>query len=311
MNTSALVKSALAVLAVGALAAAPYAVSPFILSMVVTCLMYIGLTTSWSMFSGPSRYLSLATYAFFGLGMYGAAIASDFLPWPLLILAGALAAAAFALLIGSFILHLRGAYFAVLTFGLGQVAMLLVTYGEKEFAGSVGRVMSTIPSDQVAYWTILVVALASIALYVAVGRSRLGHALRAIGMDEVRASTFGVRAKVAKLTGFALSAMAAGAMGAAMSARWTYIEPISAFNPFIVFQTVLIAMVGGPMHLRGPIVASVLFSVLSEAMRLGMPNAYMIILGTILVLSALYMPNGIASVDFGRWLSRPQAGAKP
>ncbi|MGV3655574.1 MAG: branched-chain amino acid ABC transporter permease [Noviherbaspirillum sp.] len=298
-------------LAAGALAAAPFVASPFMLSMVIACLMYIGLTTSWAMFSGPSHYLSLATYAFFGLGVYTAAIASDYLPWPLLILAGGLAAALFAMLIGAFILHLRGAYFAVLTFGLGQVAMLLVTYGEKTFAGSVGRVMTQVPSDLVSYWTILLVALASIALYVAVGRSRLGHALRAIGMDEVRAATFGVHARQAKLVGFALSALMAGAMGAAMAARWSYIEPLSAFNPFIVFQTVLIAMVGGPMKLRGPILASVLFSILSEAMRLGMPNGYMIILGTILVLSALYLPNGISGIDIGRRQARRPAEAKP
>lgn len=291
-------------LAVAGLAAAPYAASPFVLSMIVACLMYIGLTASWSMFSGPSGYLSLATYAFFGLGMYTAAIVSDTLPWPLLILAGGLAAALFALLIGAFVLHLRGAYFAVLTFGLGQVAMLLVTFGEKTFAGSVGRVMAEVPSDLVSYWTILLIAIASAALYVIVGKTRLGHALRAIGMDEGRAATFGVRTRVIKLTGFALSAVMAGAMGAAMAARWSYIEPLSAFNPFIVFQTVLIAMVGGPMKLRGPIVASVLFSVLSEAMRLSMPSAYMIILGTILVLSALYLPNGIAGVDFRKLFSR-------
>jgi branched-chain amino acid transport system permease protein len=205
---------------------------------------------------------------------------------------------AYALLIGTFILHLRGAYFAVLTFGLGQVAMLLVTLGEKTLAGNVGRVMTALPSEQVSYWSILAVAVLSAALYVAVGHARLGHALRAIGMDEIRAATFGVRPKLAKLAGFGLSALMAGAMGAALVPRWTYIEPTSAFNSFIVFQTVLIAMVGGPLKLRGPLIASVLFSVLLESMRLSMPNGYMIILGTILVISALYLPNGIAEVNF-------------
>jgi branched-chain amino acid transport system permease protein len=301
MNASIpLLKAGIALAAVALLAAAPLAVSPFTLSMIITCLMYIGLTASWSMFSGPSGYISLGTYAFFGVGVYAAAISSDFLPWPLVILAGGVAAMVYALFIGAFILHLRGAYFAVLTFGLGQVAMLLVTLAEKTLAGNVGRVMTVLPSEQVTYWSILAVAVLSAALYVVVQRARLGHALRAIGMDEIRAATFGVRPNLAKLAGFGLSALMAGAMGAALVPRWTYIEPMSAFNPFIVFQTVLIAMVGGPLKLRGPILASVLFSVLLESMRLSMPNGYMIILGSILVISALYLPNGIAEVHWRR-----------
>ena len=55
-----------------------------------------------------------------------------------------------------------------------------------------------------------------------------------------------------KIAGFALSAFFAGAVGAAMAVRWTYIEPNSVFNPFIGFQTVLIAMIGGAHTLVGP-----------------------------------------------------------
>ena len=52
---------------------------------------------------------------------------------------------------------------------------------------------------------------------------------------------------------FALSAFFAGALGAAMAMRWTYIDPPTVFNPFIGFQTVLIAMVGGAHTIIGPI----------------------------------------------------------
>ena len=64
-----------AVLAV-ALAWAPSMLSDFMLSLVLTCLMYAGLTVTWAMFSGATNYLSLATAAFFGIGAYAAVLLS-------------------------------------------------------------------------------------------------------------------------------------------------------------------------------------------------------------------------------------------
>ena len=58
------------------------------------------------------------------------------------------------------------------------------------------------------------------------------------------------------MAGFALSAAFAGAAGAAMAVRWTYIDPTAVFNP-IGLQTVLIAIVGGPLKLTGPLLAAV------------------------------------------------------
>jgi branched-chain amino acid transport system permease protein len=48
--------------------------SEFIVSLALTCLMYVALSTSWALFCGTTRYLSLATSAFFGLGAYASAI---------------------------------------------------------------------------------------------------------------------------------------------------------------------------------------------------------------------------------------------
>ena len=40
------------------------------LSISVTAMMYIALSTSWALFSGPTHYISLATGAFYGVGGY-------------------------------------------------------------------------------------------------------------------------------------------------------------------------------------------------------------------------------------------------
>jgi lactate permease len=78
-----------------------------------------------------------------------------------------------------------------------------------------------------------------------------------------------------------------------MSVRWTYIDPHTVFNPFIGFQTVLIALIGGAVTLWGPLIAAVVFSLLAETLRLAAPQVYMMTLGLLLILSVLYLPGGL------------------
>ncbi len=294
-------------IAVAALAALPAFEAPFVQSLALTCLMYAGLAVSWSMFSGPTRYLSLATSAFFGLGAYCTAWGLGRLPWPLIILLGGLAAMTFAFAIGLITLRLRGAYFAVITYGLGELVRHTITHVEKTWFGTVGRVMTDTPSEATVYWTVLAIAALAAWAYVAFGRSRWGHALRGIGMDEARAATLGVNPMRVKLIGFCLSSWFAGALGAAMAVRWTYIDPHTVFNPFIVFQTVLIAMVGGPLTVGGPLAGALAFSLLSEYLRLSLPYLYLIILGVLLIASVLYLPDGLAGCDWKKlWRRKPQ-----
>jgi branched-chain amino acid transport system permease protein len=278
------------------LAAMPWILSDFLLALTLSCLMYAGLAVSWAMFSGATHYLSLATAAFFGLGAYVTAWGVATLPWPVVVAGGGLVAAAFAALVGSAVLHLRGAYFAVLTFGLGELVRHAITYFEKSAFRTVGRVLTVTPATTTVYLTVLLVAVAAVAVCVLVRASRFGLALSGIGADEERAQTLGVATRRMKIAGFALSAFFAGAMGAAVAVRWTYIDPPAVFNPFIGFQTVLIAMVGGAATLGGPIASAVLFSLFTEFLRLRFPYAYLIILGTLLIVFVLYLPNGLASL---------------
>jgi branched-chain amino acid transport system permease protein len=277
------------------LATAPWLLSDFGLSLTLTCVMYAGLAVTWAMFSGATGYLSLATAAFFGIGAYVTAWGLGTLPYAVVVPLGGLAAAAFAALVGAAILHLRGAYFAVLTFGLGELVRHAITYSEKTYAHTVGRVLADVPDSWIVYLTVLLIAVVAVAVCAAVRASRFGLALAGIGADEERAQTLGVNARRTKIAAFALSAFFAGALGAAMAVRWTYIDPSSVFNPFIGFQTVLIAMVGGAHTLIGPLASSIVFSVLTEFLRLQFPYAFLIVLGLLLIVLVLYLPGGLAS----------------
>lgn len=278
--------------------ALPFWGSEFVVSLALTCLMYVALSTSWSLFCGTTRYLSLATAAFFGLGAYTSAILLQQLGWIQTIALGAAVAAAVAVVMGAAVLHLRGTYFAVLTFGMTELIRHAVTYFEKSVTGTVGRVLVTVPERDTVYVTVLALAVLSVAVSIVVRRTRFGLALAGIGGDEQRAQTLGVNTRWVKLAGFALTAAFAGAVGAAMSVRWTYIDPHTVFNPFIGFQTVLIALIGGALTLWGPLIAAIVFSVLAETLRLEAPQVYMMSLGLLLILSVLFLPGGLASL---RW----------
>jgi branched-chain amino acid transport system permease protein len=148
----------------------------------------------------------------------------------------------------------------------------------------VGRVLAVVPERDTIYLTVLALASATVLLSIAIRRTRFGLALVGIGADEQRAQTLGVNTRLVKIAGFALTAAVAGAVGAAMSVRWTYIDPQTVFNPFIGFQTVLIA-----------------FSLLAETLRLAAPQVYMMTLGLLLILSVLYLPGGLASLRWDTW----------
>ncbi len=284
--------------------AVPHYGSEFAVSMALTCLMYAALSSSWGLFCGSTRYLSLATSAFFGIGAYVSALVLEQLSWFAAVGLGAAIAAGVAVLMGAAVLHLRGTYFAVLTFGMTELIRHAITYWEKQVTGTVGRVLTVVPERDTVYLTMLGLAVAAVLVAIVVRRSRFGLAMAGIGADEQRAQTLGVNTRLVKIGGFALTAAFAGAVGAAMSVRWTYIDPHTVFNPFIGFQTVLIALIGGAATLWGPLIAAVVFSLLAETLRLQVPQLYMMSLGLLLILCVLYLPGGLASLrsqTFVQW----------
>src|SRR5690242_12104937 len=59
---------------VAVLAAVPWLVSDYGLGFMVNLMSYVVLTVAWALFSGTTRYVSLATAAFFGVGAYSVAM---------------------------------------------------------------------------------------------------------------------------------------------------------------------------------------------------------------------------------------------
>ena len=107
--------------------------------MLGSVIMYVILSLGWNMFSGATGYISLATAAFFGLGVYTSAMLGEYMPLPLLMLVGGVAASALAVLIGVITLRLRGVYFTIFTLGVVKLLEVLILYLEIHINGTRGR----------------------------------------------------------------------------------------------------------------------------------------------------------------------------
>lgn len=288
--------AALGAAGLAACALLPFFGSGYAMSMAINLLIFTVLATAWALFSGPTGYVSLATVAFFGLGVYVAAVFGEAWSWPLVLVAAALAALAVALLVGLATLRLRGVYFVIFTFGLAELIRQVVTWYEANHSGSVGRYLFLDIEQKHIVWQLT--ALAAL-VYLAgwlVKRSRVGLALRMIGDDEMVARHCGVHTTFAKLLVFGISAMFMAVAGAIVAPRWTYIDPTIAFNPVVSFQVLIMALLGGAARLHGPLLGVIPLVLLFEFLSANFPNYFSILLGCTFLVIVYLAPRGIVGL---------------
>jgi branched-chain amino acid transport system permease protein len=276
-----------------AVIAFPFYANGYYLALGISILYFTILATAWAMFSGPTRYISLATAAFFGLGAYTAAVLGETFSWPVVLLAAAGTGALVAAVTGLSTLRLSGIYFVIFSFGLAEFIRQLVIWYEVNVHKSVGRYLFTAVTQDILYWQLLGLTALVFATGWLLGRSRYGLALRAIGADETAASHSGIDPARIKLAVFILSAVFMSVTGAVMAPRWTYIDPSIAFNPMISFQVVIMALLGGAGSLFGPVLGVIPLVLLFEVLTATLPNHFSIALGAIFVLIVMLLPKGV------------------
>ncbi len=273
---------------------------------VTNILMYVVLTLSWVIFSGPTGYISLATAAFFGVGVYTSAVLSSSLPLPLVILIGGFSSFCLAFVVGSLTLRLRGMYFTMFTFALVQLISNFAHWYEVNVTGTVGRLVLALDSVIIYYSILVVFCLVLLASYL-IKHSKFGLALQSIGESEEAAAHSGINVTLVKVTTFAISAFFMGAVGAVMTMRWTYVDPPTAFDIRLSFMPLLMAIFGGMGNLFSPVIGSSIFAYLEEILTTKFPYYYMLLFGGAMLLVIAFMPHGLDGV-IERW--RKKTGTK-
>ena len=284
-------------------AALPFLGSSYFVSIGINLLQYAVMATAWAMFSGPTRYVSLATGSFYGAGVYTVAVLGEMLPLPMVILIAFAVGALLALLVGLATLRLSGVFFVIFTFGLGELVRQLVTWHEVNVTGTMIRYLFLTVSATQIYWQLA--ALLAVVLLTGwwIYRTRLGTALRLIGEDETVATHVGIDTAMVKLVLFALSSGFIAVTGAIMAPRWTYIDPSVAFNMNISFLVLIIALLGGASRLLGPLVGAIPLVLMLEVLTVHFPNHYSILVGLVFIVIVYFIPEGL----LGRFVRRKSA----
>ncbi|HQZ13265.1 MAG TPA: branched-chain amino acid ABC transporter permease [Devosia sp.] len=268
----------------------------FVLSLSLNIVMYMVLCTAWTLFSGPTHYISLATAAFFGIGTYAVALGIGTLPFPLLVLIGAGGAALLAAVVGLATLRLSGVYFVIFTLGLAELMRQVVTWLQTQFGSALGLYVLTDFREMHIYWMLLGVGALVYLVGFLINRSRLGFAMRIIGNDETVARHVGVDTARAKVILFTVSGAFIGAVGAILAPRYSYVTSPAAFNPMISFQVVIMALLGGTNRLWGPLLGVIPFTILFDQISAYFPNHTSLAIGIAFMAIVYLLPRGVLGV---------------
>lgn len=297
------------------------------------------LAMNWNMLAGFAGLVSVGQQAFVGIGAY--AMFGAIILWgmdPIVgVFIGGLAAAAFAVPMAFFAFRLNGAYFAIGTWVVADIARLAMGQW-KALGGGTGTslpkgttkdmfgvesvkavldVSSAAAADAVTYWLMLALAVAMLVASYVFLRSRSGLGLQAIRDNETAARSVGVDPARLKASVFLLTAFGTGLCGALAFIQITRVTPDAAFSvidwtAFVIFITVI----GGIGTLPGPIVGVVVFYTLQRLLA-DYGTAYLIVLGLIGIVVMLFARSGLwglftarTGIDFLPLHHRPpKAGA--
>src|SRR5512143_2662086 len=268
--------------------------------MTLTC-MYVVLALGLNIVVGQAGLLNLGYVAFYAIGAYTYAILSTVFGisfWSG-ILAGALTAALFAVLVGMPTLRLRGDYFAIVTLGLGEITRIVFNNWDSVTGGPNG--ISKIGRPVLAgyrlsgaldfYYLILVIAVLTVFAMHRLMESRIGRAWIAIREDETAAEAMGINTYRLKLLAFVIGSAWAGAAGVFFAAKMAFVSPES----FTFSESVLIlcmVVLGGMGSIPGIVLGAFLLITLPEVFR-EFQDYRMLAFGAALVIMMVFKPQGL------------------
>ena len=264
-----------------------------VLNFVFLILLSITLAQSWNIVAGYAGQVNLGHAAFFGLGaLVARTLWIDGRPVAVAMIAGAVIATLFALLIGVAAFRLRGAYFAIGTLALGEILRTTVNNALPEISTLPARTIATYRLTH-RYYLALALAATSVLAVAALAGSRLGLGMRAIREDEEAAEASGVGALRLKLTALALSTALAGLAGGLFAYYHISYYPSHAFGPQWTFDALLMTFIGGVGTLHGPVLGAVLYVVLKEYLAVQWVDFHLLIFGGLFIGIVLLLPGGL------------------
>jgi len=265
-----------------------------ILTWLTFTLLYVTLSQSWNIIGGYTGQQNLGHAAFFGIG----ALVARYLwlyeiPLPLALLAGSLAAATFAIIIGFPAFRLKGVYFIIGTLVLAEILRIIFDTVLPRASVLPSRLLNTY-SLTPRYYLILVIAVLAVAAVYWISRSKFGLGLMAIRENEDAAEASGVNTQKQKLLAFLVSTFMSGLAGGTYAYYASAAQPGYLFSAVWTFDAVIIVFVGGVGTIMGPVIGSVFFVLLQQLLSLYLPGGiHVLVFGILFILVVLFLPGGL------------------
>lgn len=275
----------------------------FYLRLATEALIFAGLALSVDILLGYTGLLSLGQALYFGLGAYLSALVLMVVPSFWLALGVALAAGAVVGLVGGFIANrVRGVYFALITFGMAQVAAKVV-YNTRALGASdgligvpvidvnlgVAGISSASPAGFFLVTLVVIVLLYAAAAYVL--DTPFGRLLIALRANERRVPFLGYRTVSLRLTAYVLAAVIATVSGALYPMLRGFVSP-----ELLFFSTsgnaVIMVVLGGAGTLVGALYGSVLLTVLKSVVGTWTEH-HLIVIGLLFMGAVIFLPRGL------------------
>ena len=286
-------KEAIAVAVLAAVAVVPYVADAYWLLLAINILTYVALATAWAFFSGPTRYVSLAASAFYGLGAYCVAVLATDYSYFVALIAAVGFTAVLSALVGLATLRLSGMYFVIFTFGLASLVSAVATWWEFNIAKSSGWYVFLTITDAQIFYQLLALCAAIIALWLWRDRTRMGVALTTLGADETVARQIGINTTALKIGTFVVSAVMMALAGAILAPKNSYVTAQNVFNPEVSFLTVIGALLGGATSVWGPALGVVPLMLVKDYLSIAYSSQFSVLLGLILLGIVFFIPDGI------------------
>lgn len=281
------------------LAALPWMGFSYAVVWIFLLAVYFTLALSYDIVGGYMGYMNLGHSTFFGLGAYTTAILlNQGFNLVFALLGALLLAAVFAAVVSYPLFRLRGAYFALATFGLISLIEVLTT-NLRDLTGGSGGISTPSGNHMIpSYYLVLAVAGGTMVLSQIIARSKFGLALFSIREDEEVAAAFGVPTTLYKGLALIISSAPASLVGGIYVWNMTYISPNSVFGLEIALSPIIMAMLGGTGIMIGPLVGAVFITLVQEFLWTKVPYFHLAMYGTVLVLIGLFMPGGLVRTRF-------------
>ena len=280
----------------------PFAVNDYYIDIGFYFGIYALLGLSLNIVLGEVGLFDLGHAGFYAIGAYTTAILNTKLGVPVLILipVSALAAALFAYIVCSPIIHLRGDYLCVVTIGMGEIVRLALINNFLGLTGGPNGVYNidfpsfggpfVIDSSIEYYFLIWIIVGVSIVGLIRLQHSRIGRAWNCIREDEVAAGTTGIDVRHYKLLAFVLGAALAGVAGNIYASKLMAVSPES-FTFWESCMMFCIILIGGMGSIPGVLIGAAFISLFPEIFR---PFAMyrMLVFGVVMILMMMFRPGG-------------------